>query len=161
MGQNRTHRIATSLLVVACFAVLAWLSGRYVGGGAGQVALYTVIGLFLLLLGLFALTGLNLAADSAVLKPWGFGAVWGVVIRAFLIVVPFTILALLAELAYGWQAAPAFIQASIMTSGAAAGAELMRRAAPRTRYLVVSMIVAFVFCMAWTGFTYVFVRVAS
>jgi hypothetical protein len=161
MGQRRAQTIATSLVVVVCFAVLAWLSGRYLGGTAGQVALYTVMGLILLLLGMFALTGLNLAADSAVFKPWGFWAVWGVVVRGFLIVVPFTLLALLAELAYHWQAAPAFIQASLMTSGAAAGAELMRRAAPRTRYVVVSMIVAFVFCMAWTGFTYVFMRVAA
>jgi len=36
---------------VACFAVLAWLNGRLVGDGAGQVALYTIIGLVLALEG--------------------------------------------------------------------------------------------------------------
>jgi hypothetical protein len=151
----------TSLIVVACLAILAWLNGRLVGVGAGQVVLYTVLGLALVLLGLVALAGLNLAADPSVLGPWGYAAVWGAVTRGFLVVLPFTLLALLTELVYGWQAAPAFIQASIMTSGAAAGAELMRQAGRKTRYLVVSMIVAFVFCTAWAVFSYVFQKVAG
>lgn len=161
MRQGTTQRILTSLLVVACFAVLAWLNGRLVGDGAGQVALYTIIGLVLALLGVAAVTGVNLAADPGVLRSWGYGAVWGAVVRGFLVVLPFTAMALLAELAYDWVAAQAFVQASIMTSGAAAGAELMRQAGRKTRYLIVSTVVAFVFSGVWTIFTYVFQRVAG
>jgi hypothetical protein len=161
VNQGLAQRILTSLVVVACLAVLAWLNGRLVGSGAGQVALYTVLGLVLALLGLAALAGLNLAADRSVLGPWGYGAVWGLVARGFLVILPFTLLALLTELVYGWQAAPAFIQASIMTSGAATGAELMRRAGRKTRYVIVSMMVAFVLCAAWTVFSYVFQKVAG
>ncbi|NLT35151.1 MAG: hypothetical protein GXX83_04570 [Gaiellales bacterium] len=161
MRQGITQRILTSLLVVGCFAVLAWLSGRLVGDGAGQVALYTVIGLVLTLLGVAAITGLNLAADPHVLRTWGYGAVWDAVVRGFLVVIPFTVMALLAELAYEWLAAQAFVQASIMTSGAAAGAELMRQAGRKTRYLIVSVIVAFVFSGVWAVFTYAFQKVAG
>ena len=161
MNQGLTQKILTSLTVAGCLAVLAWLNGRLVGSGAGQVALYTVFGLALTLLGLAALAGLNLAADPSGLRPWGYAAVWNAVARGFLVVLPFTFLALLAELVYDWQAAPAFIQASIMTSGAAAGAELMRQAGRKTRYLIVSMIVAFVFAAAWTLFSYGFQKVAG
>jgi hypothetical protein len=161
MNQGLPQKMLSSAVVVGCFAVLAWLNGRYVGTTNGQVAIYTALGLVLAVLGLVALAGLNVAADTTVLRSWGYSAVWGVVIRGFLVILPFTFLALLAELVYKWHAAPAFIQATIMTSGAAAGAELMRRAAPRTRYLIVSMIVAVVFSVVWTVFSYVFQRVAG
>jgi hypothetical protein len=158
---STTQKILNSLMVVVCFGFLAWLNGRYAASGAGQVVLYTVIGLALTLLGFLGLAGLNLAADPLVLRPWGFAAVWVTVMRGFLAVIPFTLLALLAELAYHWRAAPAFIQASLMACGAAAGAELMRRAGPKARYLLVSMIVAFVLAALWTVFSYLFQRVAA
>ena len=160
-SQSIARRILASLLVVVCFAVLAWLNGRVVGDGAGQVAIYTVMGLVLALLGVAAITGLNLAADAAALGSWGYGAVWGAVVRGFLVVLPFTVMALLAQLAYDWPAAQAFIQASIMTGGAAAGADLMRQAGRKTRYLVVSTIVAFIFAGVWVVFTYAFQKVAG
>jgi len=160
-NQGIAMRIVASLLVLGCFAVLAWLNGRVVGEGAGQVAIYTAIGFALTLLGVAAVTGLNLAADPGTLGPWGYGAVWGAVVRGFLVVLPFTVMALLAQLVYDWPAAQAFIQASIMTGGAAAGAEVMRQAGRKTRYLVVSTIVAFVFSGVWVVFTYAFQKVAG
>jgi hypothetical protein len=161
VNQGLPQKIISSLTVLACFAVLAWLAGRYVGATNGQVAVYAALGVGLALLGLTAVVGLNLAVDTPVLGPAGFTAVWGVVARGFLVVIPFAVLALLAELVYDWQAAHSFIQAAVMTSGAAAGAELMRQTGGKTRHLVVSTIVAVVLAGAWTVFTYFFQRVAG
>ena len=91
MDQNQgiAQRVVASLLVLGCFAVLAWLNGRVVGNGAAQVAVYTAIGFVLTLMGMAVVTGLNLAADAGTLGLWGYGAVWGAVVRGFLVVLPF------------------------------------------------------------------------
>jgi hypothetical protein len=159
--QGPAQRILTGVAVVAGFVLLAWMNGRHVGTTDGQVALYTVLGLVLAVLGLAAVAGSNLAVNTSVLAPRGYLAVWDVVARAFLAVLPFSLVALLAEFAYHWQAAPSFIQAALMTSGAAAGAQLMQETGRKARHLVVSMIVAFVFCALWIVLSYVFQRVAT
>jgi hypothetical protein len=157
MDKAQTERIAYGLIILACFAILSWLNGRYVGSGAGQVATYTLIGLLLAVLCLAGLAGLLLAA-SPHLRASGFSSSWDTVARGFLIVIPFTLLALLADLAFGWNAATAFIQASIMTSGAAVGVELMRGSGQKIRYMIAPMAGAFVFAIIWIAFSALFTK---
>ncbi|MDY6794159.1 MAG: hypothetical protein SWK76_02575 [Actinomycetota bacterium] len=128
MEGSQGERVAAGLAVMSCFAVLAWLNGRYVGSGAGQVALYTLIGLLIAVAFLAGLAGLVLAANPDLRRGPGYGGALDMVARGFLVAIPFTALALLADLAFGWNAATAFLQAAIMTSGAAVGVEIMRRA---------------------------------
>ncbi len=146
------------LIVAACFALLSWLNGRYSVRGAGNVALYTFLGFTLALLFLAVLAGLNLATDPGLRRSLGFTGAWEAVFRGFLTMIPFTLLALLAELAFRWTAAPAFIQAGIMTSGAAVGVEIARRAGSKIRYTVVCMAGAFAFSIAWIAFSWIFTK---
>jgi len=160
MDRSQGERIAAVLAVLACFAVLAWLNGRYVGSGAGQVATYTLLGLLLAIACLAGLAGLVLAASPS-LRPAGYRGALDAVSRGFLIVIPFTALALLADLAFGWNAATAFVQAAIMTSGAAVGVEVMRGGDKKLRYLAVCTAGAFAFSMAWIGFSALFTKAAG
>ena len=74
---------------------------------------------------------------------------------------PFTVLAMLADLAFGWSAATAFVQAAIMTSGASVGVEVMRGGDKKLRYLAVCMAGAFAFSIAWIGFSSLFTKAAG
>jgi hypothetical protein len=161
VNQGPVQKTVAAVTVVGCFAVLAWLNGRHVGATNGQVAIYAVMGAALALLGLVILAAANLAVRSSGAGMLTYSAAWGAVVRGSLVVLPLAVLALMAELAYGWQAAAAFVQGAVMISGAAAGAELLRQTGGKTRHLVTSLIVAFVFCAFWVAFSYVFQRVAA
>jgi len=156
MDKAQAERIAYGMAVLSCFALLAWLNGRYVGSGAGQVALYTLLGLVLITICLAGLAGLVLVVNAPLRQSLGYMGAWDAVARGFLTVIPFTVLALLADLAFGWNAATAFMQAAIMTSGAAVGAEVMRRSGQKLTYMIVPMAGAFAFSIAWIAFSAIF-----
>lgn len=158
MGNTRLERIINGLTILACLALLSWLNGRYVGSGAGQVTAYTVIGLALALACLAGLAGLLLVVSSSLRQGAGYGGAWDVVARGFLLLVPFTLLALLADLVFGWGAATAFIQAAIMTSGAAVGAELVRSSGQKLRLMFVPMAGAFAFSITWIAYSVIFAK---
>ncbi len=149
MNNQSGERIASGILVLVCFAVLSWLNGRYAASGAGDIALFTILGLCLSVLGLAALTGIVLVCDPA-LRRAGFTGAAGAVARGYLTVIPFTVLGLLAELVFKWHAAPAFLQAAIMTSGAAVGMEVARLAGrSKIRFMIACTGGGFAFSMAW------------
>lgn len=152
MDRAKTERAANGLVILACFAILAWLNGRYVGSGAGQVAAFTAIGLAVAAALTAALAGLVYASAPA-LRAAGFSGAWDAVARGFLTLVPF---ALLADLAFGWYAATAFMQAAVMTSGAAMGAEVMRRSGQRILHMIAPVLGAFAFSVAWIGLSALF-----
>jgi hypothetical protein len=158
MDGAQTERMAYAGIVLACFAVLSWLNGRYVGSGAGEVAAYTVIGLLIACACLAGLAALALVADPSLRSGPGYAGGLEVVARGYLIVIPFTLLALLADLAFGWNAATAFIQAAIMTAGAAVGVELSRRGEPKLRYMIICMAGAFAFSIIWIAYSAIFAK---
>jgi len=159
MDAAAKERVFTGVVVLFCFTALAWLNGRNIGSGAGQEALYTFLGVLLALAFLAGLAGLILAFDAPVRDSSGYPGAWDAVARGFLTIIPFTVLAILAELLFKWGATQAFTQAGIMTAGAAVGMEVMRRSGQKVKYMVVSMVGAFAFSMAWIGFSALFVKV--
>lgn len=161
MDKAQTERIAYAGIVLACFAILSWLNGRYVGSGAGEVAAYTVIGLLIAAACLAGLAALTLLAEPSLRQGAGYAGGLDAVARGFLIAIPFTLLALLADLAFGWNAATAFIQAAIMTSGAAVGTELARRGEPKLRYMLICMGGAFAFSIIWIAYSAIFSKAAG
>ena len=156
MDRAQTERIVNGGIVLACFCVLSWLNGRYVGAGAGQVAAYTILGLAIACACLAGLAALTLVADPSLRSGPGYAGGLEVVARGYLIVIPFTLLALLADLAFGWNAATAFMQAAIMTSGAAVGVEIMRRSGQKITYMLIPMAGAFAFSIIWIAFSAIF-----
>jgi len=158
MDKAQAERITSGICVLSCFAILSWLNGRYVGSGAGQVAAYTFIGLLLALSCLAGLAGLLLLVNPSLRQGAGYTGALDAVARGYLVAVPFTLLALLAYLAFGWGAATAFIQAAIMTSGAAVGAELMRRAGQKITLMIAPMAGAFAFSIIWIAYSAIFTK---
>ena len=155
MDAKAAERAVSGAVLLLCFSALAWLNGRYVGDGAGQVALYTLLGLLISSLFLAGIAWL-VYASATPLRAGGFSGAWDAVARGFLLLLPLTVLALIADLFFGWGSAQAFTQAGIMTSGAAVGAEVMRRAGSGLKYLVVPLAGAFCFSFAWIGYTVLF-----
>jgi hypothetical protein len=161
MDSQQTERMIYGSIVLACFAVLSWLNGRYVGQGAGEVAAYTVLGLVIAGACLCGLAAVCLVAEPSLRTSGGLAAGWDMVARSYLLAIPFALLALLSELVFGWYAATAFMQAAIMTAGAAVGAELSRRAGPKLRYMIVCMAGAFAFSIIWIAYSAIFSRAAG
>lgn len=66
-----------------------------------------------------------------------------------LFMIPFTILALLAQFILGWNAVMPFASAAIMTAAATAGTEVMKKGAPGIKNVLIPMVLAFVLSTGW------------
>jgi len=161
MDTTTRDRNFSGVVIVLCFAALAWLNGRAVVAGSGKVALYTVLGVTLAVVCLLGLARLVLASDASLRLTMGWPGALDALARGFLTVLPFAVLALLGELLFTWAAAMAFTQAAIMMSGAAVGAEVMRRGGQRLKFMVVPMLGGFAFSMLWIAFSALFQKAAG
>ena len=66
-----------------------------------------------------------------------------------LFMIPFTALAVLAQLLLDWNAVMPFASAAIMTSTASAGTEVMKRGAKGVKNILIPSLLAFVFSTGW------------
>ncbi len=66
-----------------------------------------------------------------------------------LFMIPFTVLAALAQLVLGWNAVMPFASAAIMTAAATAGTEVMKRGAQGIKNVMIPSVLAFVLSTAW------------
>lgn len=66
-----------------------------------------------------------------------------------LFMVPFTVLAVLAQFALGWNAVMPFASAAIMTSAATAGTEVMKKGAQGIKNVMIPSVVAFLLSTGW------------
>lgn len=142
-------RVAYWSVTAACFAVLALLSGRDVKASAGFVSVYTVCMLAFALLALGGLGGLIYAFNPAARGSCTYRHLLDVLARGFVYLLPFTLLALLAELALGWNAAQVFTQAGIMTCGTIAGAEIVGLSGGRMVHIIAPVAGSFMFSFLW------------
>ncbi len=111
-------------VAVGCFATLMLLTvHRFVDAGAlilvASIAAGAIGWLFLAALG-----WLIYLLDASARQALGRVGIAQAVGRGYLLLIPFTLLALLAVLRFHWDAALPFASTGIMTAGAAAGAEL-------------------------------------
>jgi len=116
----RGSRIAT----MACFGVLGWLMARQ--GGLGSFALGGLVFLALAagVIGRSVYTWALVIFNPALRHEHGVAGIRRAVDAGFLMLIPFTVLAVVAEAGLGWSAMLAFASAGIMLAGAMAGAEL-------------------------------------
>jgi hypothetical protein len=142
-------RIAYWSAVAIYFTVLALLNGRDIDTGAGFVSVYTICMLAFALLALAGIGGLVCAFNPTVRERYGYFYTMEVLAKGFAALLPFMLLALVAELALGWNAAQVFTQAGIMTCGAIAGAEIVRLSGDRMVHLVVPVAGSFIFSFLW------------
>jgi hypothetical protein len=112
----------TQIIVLVCFALLGALTGRDQGQTALLVLVYAIVAAALGWLAVRALAWLAGMLSARGGQPRDNAS--AAVRRGFLMLVPFTALALLADLVLGWGATQAFMAAGLMTSAAVAGGEL-------------------------------------
>jgi hypothetical protein len=137
------------LLVLVCINALGWLTARHLSlpapwaGGAG-------FGLAsLALLGMLLLMGILHVLNPDLARRYGPLAALVPVASGMLLVVPFTVLALIAELVLHWSAAQAFATAGVMTGAAAIGMETSRLGSARMANSLVPSLAGGLFVAAW------------
>lgn len=151
MGNEGEIRGKTSYvaLAVLCFGVLGGLTGRRVGPEPQLLAGFALGGIVFAWLGLVVLGRVLYVFNSQVRKRYGYVAVSNAMGNGFLMLLPFTVLAAVAELYLGWNAVQAFSAAGIMTGGVTAGMELSKVGGGRLASMVLPSLGAFVLSGAW------------
>ena len=150
-GARRVSR-APRIVSLLCFALLGGLTARR-GDGASAAAAALVS--FLTGWPALALMGWLLAASS---KAIDRKEARGAVSRGFLLLVPFTILALVAGLGLGWDSAAAFASAGIMTASTAVGVELQGAGGRRGSSVLLPMLLGTALSAGWIACTSVAVH---
>jgi len=87
--------------------------------------------------------------NSRIKKKYGRKSIRWIVNRGFFLLLPFTVLALIATIELGWEAATAFASAGIMTSSTAIGAELTRLGSGKVRSTLLPVIGGIVMTTIW------------
>lgn len=136
----RTGTLGRPLFVLACLAALGALCGgaplALLGpllGAAGWLALVVLLALF----------------NPAARRDHGVAAIAGAVVRGFVLLAPFTVLAAVAQLWLHWDAAQAFASAGLMAAGAATGAEMAKVGGGRLAGSLPPMLGALALASAW------------
>ncbi len=66
-----------------------------------------------------------------------------------LFIIPFTVLAVLAQFVLGWDAVMPFASAAIMTAAATAGTEVMKKGAQGIKNVMIPSVLAFLLSTGW------------
>lgn len=127
------------------FAAFGGLVGWRMAAGALAVGSGVAAGV---LFG-FLVSSLLVVALGIAFPGLGRAAVIEAAETGFVLLLPFAILALAAELLLGWQASQVFSSAALMTAGGTIGLEVARRGGGQLRSIFVPSAVAFLFSGAW------------
>jgi hypothetical protein len=130
---------------VLAFAAFGGLVGWRMGASALSSGAGVVAG------AAFAFAGTYLLVLALTLAHPGLGraAVLEAAATGFLLILPFAILALAAELLLGWKASQVFSSSGLMTACGAVGVEVARRGGGKLRSMLVPTVTAFLLSTAW------------
>jgi len=131
------------------FAGLGALTARHLNANEMAPAVGAGVGVVFGSVGLGFLRVLVSIFCPRVMQRHGYRGIRAATGAGFLMMFPFAVLAAAAELQFGWSAVQAFAMAGIMTSGAAAGAELARLGGGPMASAIVPTFLAFLFSAAW------------
>ncbi|MBU1670684.1 MAG: hypothetical protein KKF41_16530 [Actinobacteria bacterium] len=140
-------------LSLLSFAVLSLLCALGISHEGSFVALYT-LGMTVFAALAMALIALLVFLTNGEVRASGVGAAVASVSRGYLMMLPFMLLALFAELALGWQAALVFTQAGIMVCGGWSASEVARGGSGKLRHLVVPIGGSFLFSILWMALSW-------
>lgn len=124
VGQTQGRGFFRRLSVLFCFGILAWLLGRHGELAPPAMGVLVFLALVLSVIGRSLYTWTLAVFNPAIRRNHGVAGIRQGVNTGFLMLIPFTVLAVLAELLLGWNALQAFAAAGFMISGAMAGMEL-------------------------------------
>lgn len=133
---------------VASFAAFGALVGWRIGDSSLVAAgLGAVLGALFALLGTYLLVLVLVLANPRL----GRDVVGEATATGLLLLLPFAVLALAAELALGWNASQTFSSAGLMTACGAVGVEVGRRGGAGLRSVLVPTVIAFLLSTAWVS----------
>lgn len=141
--------LANLLLVLASLAVLGWLTMRRLPFTPAGLAGLLFGFLLLCACGLALLSGMLSVLNPALVRMHGGQAGLVAVVSGMLLIVPFTVLALIADLGLGWSAAQTFATAGVMTGSAAVGMEMSKLGLGRLANSVVPSLAGGLFVVVW------------
>ena len=127
------------------FAAFGGLIGWRVGASPVSTVLGVAIGAAFAFAGAFVLTEALSMTNPHLERP----AVREAAASGFLLILPFAILALTAEILLGWKASQVFSSAGLMTACGAVGVEVGRRGGGKLRSMLVPTATAFLLSTAW------------
>ena len=130
---------------VLAFAAFGGLIGWRVGASPVSTVLGVAIGAAFAFAGAFVLTTALSMANPHLERP----AVREAAATGFLLILPFAVLALAAEILLGWKASQVFSSAGLMTAFGAVGVEVSRRGGGKLRSMLVPTATAFLLSTAW------------
>jgi hypothetical protein len=151
-GDAVFNRFLYPAMFLLSFGVLSLLSGRSIDPTAGFVVIFTLLGMVVAGLLLCGLSALVYATNSRLHGVNGYRAIVELYARSFVMLLPFTILALTGEVLLDWSIALVFTQAGIMTAGTLAGMEIVKLNNSRASRFIVPILGAFSFSIAWLLF---------
>ena len=146
---NETNQGGSAIPALLCFTTLAGLAAYRGNPSLKPVAVAAVGGLVAAWLCLWLFGRLLYTFNGAVRQKYGWKGVRQAVGRNFLLLIPYTVLALLADMVLGWNASLTFASAGIMTSGSAVGAELMVKGGGKLANMLLPMAGGMGFTMLW------------
>ena len=148
MNTATAPKPAGPFVALLCFAVLASLAAIRTEDSTA-ITIGLVAGPFLGFVLLKILGWLISLFNPQLSQKFGKKTIYWIVNRSFLLLLPFTVLALIATLVLGWEAATAFASAGIMTSSTAIGAELSRLGGGKIRSILLPAAGAIAITAIW------------
>lgn len=118
--------LSSGLVQYLCFAVMGGLTARHISDDPKMIVGGVFAGVIFSIITSFAVAGFLHVASPQIRQQRGFMGAWQSFNTGFMMLIPFTVLALIAELALGWNAAQVFASAGIMTAGATMGVEMSK-----------------------------------
>ena len=146
---NQPDQGGSRIPALLCFATLAGLAAYRGNPSVKPVAVAAIGGLAAAWLCLWLFGRLLYTFNGAVRHKYGWDGIRQAVGRNFLLLIPYTVLALLADTVLGWNASLTFASAGIMTSGSAVGAELMGMGGGKVANLLLPVFGGMGFTMLW------------
>ena len=143
LGKSRLNQN----VALVCFAVLGALTARRTAGSLPLVSAFGCA--FTAWFCLKLLGWLVSALNAPIRQQHGSPAIKEAIFKGFLLMVPFTVLALMADLWLKWSAVQAFTSAGIMTASAAVGADLVKLGGRKLFSMVLPSLFAFGFSAVW------------
>jgi len=117
--------LSSGLSQYFCFGALGGLTALHISDGNSQLIAGGVFaGIIFAIIGSFFIAAFLRETNYEAHARRGFAGIWEATNTGFLMLIPFTTLALIAELALDWNAVQVFASAGIMTAGATMGIEL-------------------------------------
>ena len=146
---NQGGGLFSQIVALLCFATLSGLAAYRGNPSTKSIAIATAGGVLAAWVCLWVFGRLLYMFNSKVREAHGWDAVRRLVARNFVMLIPYTVLAILADRVLGWNATLTFASAGIMTSGAAVGAELMGMGGGKIANMVLPVLGGMGFTMLW------------